>query len=64
MAQCSGPISPAENPPGPSGLNQVEQEKEKSPQQPSRSGLFENVDQEYIENAENFMETDRLQTDS
>ena len=63
MAQCSGPISPAENPPGPSGLNQVEQEKEKSPQQPSRSGLFENVDQEYIENAENFMETDRLQTE-
>ena len=58
MAQCSGPISPAENPPGPSGLNQVEQEKEKSPQQPSRSGLFENSGQEYIENADNFMETE------
>ena len=57
MAQCSGPISPAENPPGPSGLNQVEQEKEKSPQQPSRSGLFENSSQEYIENAESYMES-------
>ena len=56
MAQCSGPISP-ENLPGPSGLNQVEQEKEKSPQQP-RPGLFENGNGEFIDNSENFMEAE------
>ena len=54
MAQCSGPLSP-ENLPGPSGLNQVEQEKEKSPQ-PSRSGLFDNPNEEFI--AENFTESE------
>jgi len=67
MAQCPGPLSP-ENLPGPSGQNQVEQEKEKSPQE-GRAGdpttlaaIFEtsfnssNNPDEFIDNQENFME--------
>ena len=51
MAQCSNPLSP-ENLPGPSGsLNQVEQEKEKPPQE-SSSGLYENGSGEFMENSQ------------
>ena len=52
MAQCTTPLSP-ENLPGPSGhasgLSQVEQEKEKSPQD-SSSGLYQSSNEEFIDN--------------
>ena len=59
MAQCTTPLSP-ENLPGPSGhasgLSQVEQEKEKSPQD-SSSGLYQSSNEEFIDNSGNFMES-------
>ena len=58
MAQCSGPLSPS-NLPGPSGGNQGEQEKQESSKQETNQALYDSANnEEYIENSDNYLETE------